>query len=266
VPKLSIITVNLNNEAGLADTAESVINQTWDDYEWIIIDGGSADGSAGIIDGCAGRTAKLVYHCSEKDGGIYQGMNKGVARARGEYCYFLNSGDCLRHPAILEEIFAIGFDEDIVCGDAALEETGGGGFRVRKSPDKMRPADLLYGSVPHQDTLIKTELLRARGGYRIDYAIAADWAFCAEAICLGAASYRHIPETFALTQRGGISEDARFWGLHKAERARGAREIFSARRRLLYFFSAASLKSKIHKIGYRLCKIFKRRARGRGRS
>jgi len=83
MPKLSIITVNLNNKNGLVNTAESVVAQTWTDYEWIIIDGGSTDGSVDVIKKYTDKTDKLVYWCSEPDGGIYQGMNKGIENAVG---------------------------------------------------------------------------------------------------------------------------------------------------------------------------------------
>ena len=89
-PKLSIITVNLNNAAGLQKTIESVINQTFTDYEFIIIDGGSTDSSLEIIKQYAN---KITYWVSEPDNGIYNGMNKGIGQADGEYCFFLNSGD-----------------------------------------------------------------------------------------------------------------------------------------------------------------------------
>src|SRR5215470_922037 len=115
-PKLSIITVNLNNKDGLIDTAQSVVAQTWTDYEWIVIDGGSTDGSADVIKEYADKTDKLVYWCSEKDGGIFQGMNKGINKANGEYCWFLNSGDCAYKNTTLKEIFTHEFYEDIIKG------------------------------------------------------------------------------------------------------------------------------------------------------
>ncbi|MDR2910496.1 MAG: glycosyltransferase [Bacteroidales bacterium] len=90
--KLSIITINLNNVAGLQKTIESVVKQTFTDYEYIVIDGGSTDGSADIIKQHAN---KITYWVSEPDKGIYNAMNKGIRVAKGEYCLFLNSGDWL---------------------------------------------------------------------------------------------------------------------------------------------------------------------------
>ena len=89
--KLSIITVNLNNLEGLKKTYESVVCQTFTDYEWLVIDGGSTDGSREFIEQ---HQDKFAFWCSEPDKGIYNAMNKGIVRAKGEYLNFMNSGDC----------------------------------------------------------------------------------------------------------------------------------------------------------------------------
>lgn len=117
--KLSIITVNLNNLEGLKKTYESVVSQTFTDYEWLVIDGGSTDGSREFIEQ---HQDKFVYWCSEPDKGIYNAMNKGIMRAKGEYLNFMNSGDCF-----------------------ACEETLLGVF------GKLRTADILYGYVTEEN-------------------------------------------------------------------------------------------------------------------
>jgi len=88
--KLSIITINLNNQKGLQKTIESVLSQTCSDYEYIIIDGGSTDGSIDII---KKHADKISHWISEPDHGIYNAMNKGISVANGELICFLNSGD-----------------------------------------------------------------------------------------------------------------------------------------------------------------------------
>lgn len=94
--RLSIITINYNNLEGLKKTVRSVMDQTWRDFEWIIIDGGSTDGSRELIEEVAARPdSQVSYWCSEPDKGIYNAMNKGTAKAKGEYYLFLNSGDSL---------------------------------------------------------------------------------------------------------------------------------------------------------------------------
>ena len=111
MPKLSIITVNLNNREGLRKTAESVVSQTYKDYEWIVIDGGSTDGSKELIEQYAEH---ISYWVSEPDKGIYNAMNKGIRQAHGEYFLFLNSGDSLCDDDIVESFCVGNFKEDIV--------------------------------------------------------------------------------------------------------------------------------------------------------
>ncbi|WP_281310628.1 glycosyltransferase family 2 protein [Flavobacterium flavigenum] len=90
--KLSIVTINYNNLIGLKKTIESVVNQSYREFEFVVIDGGSEDGSKEIIEV---HQSKINYWVSEKDKGIYQAMNKGIRASSGEYILFLNSGDVL---------------------------------------------------------------------------------------------------------------------------------------------------------------------------
>ena len=86
--KLSIITINYNNNNGLQKTVNSVLSQTYDNYEYIVIDGGSDDGSKAFIES---QASHMDYVVSEPDNGIYDAMNKGIKKAKGDYCLFLNS-------------------------------------------------------------------------------------------------------------------------------------------------------------------------------
>jgi glycosyltransferase involved in cell wall biosynthesis len=253
--KLSIITVNFNNKDGLAKTAESVIAQTWGDYEWIIIDGGSDDGSTDVIKEYVKKSGKVAYWCSEEDGGIYFGMNKGIAKASGEYCYFLNSGDYLSSPASLEKFWAYGFDEDIVFGDMMTQTDRGGCVTLKFSGGRARPSALIYGFLPHHNMFTRTELLKACGGYRTDLRIVSDWAHYTAAICVGGATYRYVPLALAVNQPAGLSGSARHWRAHKTERRRVVCELFPAWRRFCYIFSIASLRSKVGGVVCRLGKM-----------
>lgn len=97
--KFSIITINYNNKEGLRKTIESVVGQSFRDFEYIIIDGGSTDGSIEVIKEYAG---KVDYWVSEPDKGIYHAMNKGVLQAHGEYLNFMNSGDEFYNNGVLQ--------------------------------------------------------------------------------------------------------------------------------------------------------------------
>ena len=99
--KLSIITINYNNCEGLRETILSVVEQTCKQFEWIIVDGGSQDGSVALLEQ---YRSYFSYWCSETDKGIYNAMNKGLQHAHGEYCLFLNSGDRLTNNRIIEQV------------------------------------------------------------------------------------------------------------------------------------------------------------------
>ena len=168
--KLSIITINYNNKTGLQKTIDSVICQTWKDYEWIIIDGGSTDGSKELIEK---YQQHFAYWCSEPDMGVYNAMNKGIAKAKGEYLNFMNSGDVFYNEKILQNIFDQPLDLDIIYGDwirIKYQQT-----EYIHAPKEVT-LDFLYGgNICHQAMFIKSEMLK-KEGYDESFKIYADWA------------------------------------------------------------------------------------------
>lgn len=128
--KLSIITVNLNNLHGLQKTMNSILSQTSHDYEWIVIDGGSTDGSKELIEQ---NTEHITYWVSEPDTGIYNAMNKGIKAAQGDYLNFLNSGDYYVSNEIVKHLSDIGSQNDVIYADTVFVD--GEGHEVgRQSP------------------------------------------------------------------------------------------------------------------------------------
>ena len=101
---LTIITINRNDAAGLEKTMQSVLCQTRTDYEYIVVDGASTDDSVAVIKRLAPAFGDRLMWISEPDQGIYNAMNKGIGRARGEYLLILNSGDSLVSPDVLERV------------------------------------------------------------------------------------------------------------------------------------------------------------------
>jgi len=231
MPRLSIITVNLNDKDGLINTTESVIAQTWTDYEWIIIDGGSTDGSVDVIKKYADKTDKLVYWCSEPDGGIYQGMNKGIEKASGEYCWFLNSGDYAYKNTTLAEIFANKFNEDIVYGDGMVCY---GELPCKKRYVMIKSKNYkvlsltfwVYNTIFHQASFVKKSVLVKLGGYDCQYKISADHKGFVEAIFIKNAKVRYIPAFFAVQSAGGISTDPQSAVLVGVERKKIMKKLF----------------------------------------
>ncbi|TLU83399.1 MAG: glycosyltransferase [Chlorobium sp.] len=206
--KLSIITVNLNNRNGLKRTLDSIFSQDYRDYESIVIDGGSADGSVDIIKVYAD---KITYWVSEADSGIYNAMNKGILQAKGEYCLFLNSGDWIIERKTLRRIFSNDFNEGLVA--FKINKKNNGLIQKNKRPKLY---DFYMASLPHHSTLIKKELFYLIGLYNESFKIVSDWEFFMLAIIKYGISYRYIDFVICDNELSGISKT--LWDVHAQER------------------------------------------------
>jgi glycosyltransferase involved in cell wall biosynthesis len=196
--KLSIITINFNNKEGLQKTIESVVSQTFADSEYIIIDGGSTDGSVDII---RQYTDKITYWVSEPDAGIYNAMNKGIRQAKGDYCLFLNSGDWLIKNDSLQYVFDEMFEEkDIVYYDVLTE------YGEYRYSDKLTLYSF-FSSAPigHQSSFIKRSLFSRIGLYNEEWKIVSDWEFFLLAIINYRCTYKHYSYLLTHFNWGGIS-------------------------------------------------------------
>lgn len=181
---ISIVTINLNNKEGLRKTIESVVNQTYKDIEYIIIDGGSTDGSVNIINEYAD---KLAYWCSEKDGGIFNAFNKAIPHINGEHCLFLNSGDMFHANDVVEKAVPL-LDKDICYGN---EMKVGRRVNVARFSDRLDENFFKTSALPHQSTFIRSELLKEHP-YSEDWKILGDWLWFREEIMVKKRSYRHL--------------------------------------------------------------------------
>lgn len=187
--KISIITVNFNNREGLAKTIASVKEQDFTDYEYLVIDGGSSDGSSEII---AANTDIISYWVSEKDRGIYHAMNKGIAKANGEYIHFLNSGDSFCSSRSLSEFMLQQPVADIVYADYKDALNG----IVYKMPAQLSFRFFYKQSLNHQATVIRRSLFEEFELYNEESLIIADWEFFIKAIVLKGASTQYISLPF----------------------------------------------------------------------
>ncbi len=223
MPKLSIITINYNNLEGLKRTVESVINQTWQEFEYLVIDGGSTDGSAAYIDS---KSEHLNYWVSEPDQGVYYAMNKGIEVATGEYLLFLNSGDVLyNNNILLTTKKSLLLDMDIVYGDLWIEGEQGKGFRNRY-PDFIDFPFLKQTSLGHSSTFMKKELFYTYGLYRTDLKIVSDWAFFVKVFCMHKVSHCKIDHIIAAFYEGGLSTSTVYHKQHIEERKKVLLENF----------------------------------------
>ncbi len=216
--KYTIITINYNNFNGLKRTIENVLCQTFYDYEYIIIDGGSTDNSVDIIKQYADH---ITYWVSEKDKGIYHAMNKGVAKAKGEFCIFMNSGDCFHSPNVLSSIDE--YQEDIICGKVLK---GSSTSPSGHNKPTITLVDLLRGSLPHQAMFIKRELM-LKHPYDENYKILSDWRFCIQALVLDNCTFRNSDVIVADYDVSGISSNSK--GLLPKEREQILKEMFPPR-------------------------------------
>lgn len=203
--KISIITINRNNKLGLQRTIESLLFQTFLEYEFIIIDGSSTDGSVDII---KQFEDKVDYWISSPDSGIYNAMNKGIKAATAEYCLFMNSGDCFCHDNVLKEIFLHNLSGDIICGNALFEKSQHHDERIVESPSSnYKASNFILSSIPHQSTLLKTELFHDIHFYDESYLIFSDWAFVLEMIFIYKKKYQKINVLISRCDTTGISSN-----------------------------------------------------------
>ena len=197
--KLSIITINLNNAEGLRKTIESVVTQTFTDYEYIIIDGGSTDESVEVIKQYAD---KITYWVSEPDKGIYNAMNKGILKANGEYLLFLNSGDIFFSKKSVKNLIEHSENYDIVYGNIWVINKDEG--FVKQYPDELTFGYFIYDTLPHPASLIKKNLFE-NNLYNEELKIVSDWVFFMVSICKNNYSYKHVNEIISIFYYDGLS-------------------------------------------------------------
>lgn len=225
--KLSIITINYNNCEGLRKTIDSVISQTWQDFEWIIVDGGSTDGSCELIEQTAAQleaqgwtteqfsgpedpaayiadnqpsindpssidnssfSHRLLW-CSEKDKGVYNAMNKGIVHSIGKYIIFMNSGDTFDHAKTLFSVFAENLVGDVVYGDWI--QVFSDHEVLKKSPEAMFQFLVFFENVCHQAMLVRGDLQRSKL-YDESFRALADWKMWID-FSLENRSFQYIP-------------------------------------------------------------------------
>lgn len=199
---VSIITVNFNHLEGLKRTYESIVSQTFTDYEWIVIDGGSTDGSREFIEQHQDRFA---YWCSEKDNGIYHAMNKGIRQAKGEYLNFMNSGDTFACSKTLAGVFSEQRTADILYGYMMCGHINGSYYHYYLMESSLHWSILFSNTLPHQASFIKRSLFDVVGMYDESLRVASDAKWFKKAILHYRASCECIPKKIAIFEGEGLS-------------------------------------------------------------
>ena len=197
---ISIITVNLNNRQGLEYTLGSVLAQSFTDYQLVVIDGGSTDGSVDVI---RALSHKISYWISEPDWGIYHAMNKGLARASGQYCLFLNSGDWLTENGLLEAA-RVCTGEDIIYFNCYLSYSSTD-FVEQTYPQNLTLRSFYKRTIGHQSTLIRRDLFNRYGSYNENKRLHSDYEFWIKTIIIENASCKYVNEFLCFYDMTGRS-------------------------------------------------------------
>ncbi|MFB9079876.1 glycosyltransferase family 2 protein [Flavobacterium procerum] len=224
MPKITVITVNYNDKDGLKKTLESVANQSYKDFEFIVIDGGSTDGSRELIEQ---YKDKISYWVSEKDNGVFHAMNKGIRASSAEFVIFMNGGDCFSNNTVLEDnANSLTADYDIYYGDNYKQK--GSSKRLKTYTEKLSFSFFYTSSINHQSTFIRRRLFDDYFYYNENYKIASDWEFFVYAICHQNVPYKYLKNTIAVYDFTGISSNPKFKDLYEQEKRQTFLKYFPA--------------------------------------
>ncbi len=212
---ISIITVCYNEEKKIKATCESIAKQTYKDFEWIIIDGKSTDKTLSIIKEYKKYTTSIT---SEKDTGIYNAMNKGILKSKGEYLLFLNGGDYLKDKNVLRKV------SDFIQKDKKKNEIYYGDLVydneevVDYGEAKLSKKFFINKTISHQATFIKKNLFKKFGGYDEKYKIVSDYEFWIKTIVKGRVKVKYLPVIVSVFDLNGMSTTYKIARQHIKER------------------------------------------------
>jgi len=220
--KLSIITINLNNSRGLKKTLESISQIVTPIIELIVIDGGSIDDSIRVI-----KSNKAIVNefISEPDKGIYDAMNKGIKLARGEFLFFLNSGDEISPNINLQAILkAAKLGPQLIAGHV-MTISPDNTSQVWKTPNEFRFSSVALGHLPHQGYWFNKEVFLKFGYYDDSLKIVADWAFLLKLVSSGVTCIQ-TDCIFCTFYRDGISNSPESKAAQDQERLKVLRQNY----------------------------------------
>lgn len=217
-PKISLITVTYNSASTLVDTLNSVLNQTYSNVEYIVVDGNSSDNTPSLMEDYKERFGKKLIYIREADKGLYDAMNKGIKRATGEVVGFLNSDDFFTRKDILETI-AHEFEQapllDALYGDVHYVDPENVTKEVRYYSSRFfSPRLMRLGFMPaHPSFYCKKSVYEQFGCFRTDYRIAADFELLLRFIFIHRIKTLYLPFDFVTMRAGGLSSSG--WKSHK---------------------------------------------------
>lgn len=218
---LSVVTINYNNAEGLLKTIESVVEQEFSAYEYIVVDGGSTDGSKEIIER---YSDKITYWVSEPDNGLYYAMNKGIGVSKGKYIHFLNSGDYYASKDILSTVFSREYTEPFVRG-VQLCDYGDSQIRWTNLGNRdVTLYDMYVNTMLHEATIIRRDMFGKYGLYDENLKIVSDWKFFLQAI-LGGERTAFVDKELIVFEMNGVSTNKSHGEKHLQERKAVLQEL-----------------------------------------
>ena len=222
-PVLSVITVCFQAKDQVQATLANLLEQTWRDFEYLVIDGGSGDGTRALLEasGPAFSRAGIPFHFrSEPDQGIYDAMNKGVRMASGTWLLFLNAGDLLLDPRVLARTFETSSDAEILYGDTICIYQG-----QKKRYPALPLSHLSYEmAFCHQSAFIRRTLLLEHP-YNITYRVCADHHFFLSMYLRGA-SFARLPFPVSVYEIAGYSDQNKFRSHREQRRMQKELDVF----------------------------------------
>jgi glycosyltransferase involved in cell wall biosynthesis len=211
IPKVSIITVSYNAETFIDAAIRSVVSQTYDNIEHIIVDGASTDGTLAIIKRYKDRISKII---SEKDAGIYDAMNKGIRHATGDVIYFLNADDRLYDEKVIEDVvreFEADTQVGLVLGQTQLENAPEGHclpLTNSYTTAYRKKRDIILRAVNHQRIFCRKWVFEKTGLFDLRYPLFADNDWFLKAVYKIAIPVKYVPRTVAFYNYRGKSRAA----------------------------------------------------------
>ena len=212
--KLSIITINRNNAAGLEKTLQSVASQTFKEFEYIIVDGASTDGSVEVIKKNESQFAHLKW-VSEPDSGIYNAMNKGICMATGDYIQILNSADILAASNVTERMIVAlkeseykgqGAEVSLLYGNMIKKDYSSGKIVGKSGKVEYSLRQYYSSTMNHDCCYIRRDLFDAYGLYDENLKIVSDWKWFLQVIGLGRVKPVYVDIDVTVFDTSGISE------------------------------------------------------------
>jgi len=247
--KVSIITACYNAEATIEETIRSVAGQTYNDIEYIIVDGSSKDKTLEIIEKYRDKVSILI---SEPDDGVYNAMNKGIKAATGDLMFFLNADDVFINELVVEQFvnFAESNKKGLLLGNLILLDKYTGKVFHEKH-QLIDDIQLLKSTVFHPATFFRKEVFEKYGFYNEENKIAGDYEWYLNYFVKNHGNYAYLDKPVSVFSMNGLSSNEEHGQIHEAERKNIQEKYFSTKQIKIFGFLNKFFPRKINKISFR---------------